>query len=243
MTESQLKLPVELRRLAIVPARGGSKRIPNKNIRDFCGQPMIAHILETARRFGHFERIHVSTDDARIGRVAADLGFPPDFMRPADLSDDHTPLMPVLKFVTETYRSKGHHFDQIWLLMACSPLIEVSDLVAILALFESYNRRAPVLCVARYGSPIERALKLDLDGFLQPVHPENMPKRTQDFSPSFFDAGVCGVFPPELVLSADGKVTKYLGYELSKLKAVDIDNQEDWEFAEAAFKHQHRAAR
>lgn len=111
-------------RLAIVPARGGSTRIPEKNIRDFCGKPMIAHILNAARKSGLFEFIHVSTESTHIAEIVQRLGFPIDFPRPGELANDHTPLMPVLKYVVETYQSSGRRFDEIWLLMACAPLIE-----------------------------------------------------------------------------------------------------------------------
>ena len=113
------------RRLAIIPARGGSKRIADKNIRAFCGRPMIAHILDTARASGLFEVIHVSTESPRIASVVEALGFEVHFPRPiAQLADDKTPLMPVLRYVTETFQSRGQTFDEVWLLMACAPLIE-----------------------------------------------------------------------------------------------------------------------
>src|SRR5438874_1339312 len=99
------------RRLAVIPARGGSKRIKNKNIRDFCGKPMIAYVLEVARESGLFDKIHVSTESAEIRQTVERLGFAVDFARPAELADDHTPIMPVLKHVVTTYASRGQTFD------------------------------------------------------------------------------------------------------------------------------------
>src|SRR5437764_11044543 len=109
-------------RLAIVPARGGSKRVSDKNVRDFCGRPMIAHILGAARKSGLFDAIHVSTDSARIAGIVGDLGFATQFLRPSELADDFTPLMPVLRYVTDKFAKSGRHFDEVWLLMACAPL-------------------------------------------------------------------------------------------------------------------------
>lgn len=111
------------KRIAVIPARGGSKRLPGKNIRDFCGGPMIGHILRAARESGLFDVIHVSTEDAEIRTVCTDLGFAPDFERDPALADDVTPILPVLKFVIDTYAEQDKRFDQIWLLMACAPLI------------------------------------------------------------------------------------------------------------------------
>ena len=88
-----------VKRIAIIPARGGSKRIPNKNIRDFCGKPMISYALEAARDSALFDCIHVSTDSKKIAEATQKEGFDVDFMRTAELSDDHTPTMPVLKYV------------------------------------------------------------------------------------------------------------------------------------------------
>src|SRR5438445_10500267 len=108
-------------RLAIIPARGGSKRIPDKNIRDFCGRPMIGHILETASASKLFDTIHVSTESRRIADVVRALGYSVDFLRPDILADDHTPSMLVLRYVVETYAAPRRQYDAICLLVACSP--------------------------------------------------------------------------------------------------------------------------
>src|SRR5260370_35100007 len=104
-------------RLAIVPARGGSKRIPDKNIREFFGRPMITHILNAARASNLFDLIHVSTDSTRISDAVTEAGFAPHFPRPDDLADDHTPLMPVLRYVTERFLEGGDRFYEMWLLL------------------------------------------------------------------------------------------------------------------------------
>ena len=119
-----------MKRLAIIPARGGSKRIKNKNIKNFCGEPIINYIISTARESKLFNKIHVSTESNLIKEVVENNGLSIDFMRPETLSDDFTPLMPVLSFVLNTYISMGYQFDEIWLLMACAPLIDKNDLIS-----------------------------------------------------------------------------------------------------------------
>ena len=113
--------------LVIIPARGGSKRIKNKNIKNFCGKPMINYIIDEALESKLFEKIHVSTDCLEIKEIVQKNNLKIDFMRPSSLADDHTPIMPVLSYVIKKYFEKNLYFDEIWLLYACSPLIDSSD--------------------------------------------------------------------------------------------------------------------
>lgn len=225
-------------RLAIIPARGGSKRIWNKNIRDFCGKPMIAHVLEAARASGLFNTIHVSTESAAIAKVASELGFPPDFMRPSALADDHTPIMPVLKQVAQEYAQRNQTFDQIWLLMACAPLIDARDLVSSERLFSEAGGGDPVLAVSAFPVPIEWAFDRDPDGRLTSVQRGMFAKRSQDLGTKYFDAGSFAAFPAATVLAAEGAGSDsgFIGYVLPKGSSVDIDDEQDWALAEAIFR-------
>ncbi len=226
-----------MRRIAIIPARGGSKRIPNKNIRDFCGKPMIAHILEVARASGLFEVIHVSTDSQAISEVVSKLGFQIDFLRPLELADDHAPIMPVLKYVTAEYAKCGQAFDQVWLLMACAPLVDASDLVVAEELFSQAGGREPLLAVSEYQAPIEWAFNRKDDGRLEPVQPVMFAVRSQDLEKKYFDAGSFTIFPSNLVLGAEGAGSDsiFIGQILPKHKAIDIDTPEDWLLAEDVY--------
>lgn len=221
-------------RLAIVPARGGSKRIPDKNIRDFCGRPMIAHILDTARDSGLFDTIHVSTESPRIAEVSSRLGCRPDFLRPERLADDFTPLMPVINYVTAKFRELGKEFDEVWLLMACAPLIEVSDLKGAAEMFVERGGRIPLLSVAPYPSPVEWAYRLDHQNMLAPIWPEMISVRSQDISASFYDTGSFCIFPGAIALQGSADCGHF-GYVLSREKAIDIDSEEDLRFAAAVF--------
>ena len=147
-------------RIAIVPARGGSKRIPDKNIVDFLGLPLMGHSLRAARESGLFDTIHVSTDSARIAEVAASLGHAVDFTRDPALADDHTPLLPVLRWTVEQYAARGKRFDTVCLLMPTAPLIEAEDLRRANTLFERHAGRRTVIAVARFPVPIEWAFRM-----------------------------------------------------------------------------------
>lgn len=226
-----------MKRLAIIAARGGSKRIPGKNIRSFCGKPMISYILDAARQSKLFDVVHVSTDSEEIHRVVSDLGFPPEFPRSKELADDFTPIMPVMKYVTEMYKNKGKTFDQIWLLMACAPMITAEDLLGMEKLFMSQQGKHPAIGVGAYASPIERGYRRDDQGRLAALDPEKFPIRTQDLPTAYFDAGAFSVFPSDRVLYSDGagRNDDFLGYILPKHKAIDVDDEGDWKIAEAIY--------
>ena len=227
----------KIKRLAIIPARGGSKRIPDKNIKLFCGQPIISYILNVASESLLFDKIHVSTDSFHIREVVEQLGFSIDFMRPKELADDFTPLMPVLKFVRETYALLGNEFDEIWLLMACSPLIETDDLVNAAALFEKTDKSYALLGVAEYPVPIDWAFQMNNTGVIKPVKPGIFSVRSQDMPKYYFDAGVLTVYTSLAILSSEGAGSdaNFVGFVIPKHKAIDIDDEVDWLIAEAMY--------
>lgn len=227
-----------MKRLAVVPARGGSKRIPNKNIRDFCGRPMIAHVLAAARDSGLFETIHVSTESDSIRSVAEKLGFPPDFSRPDSLAGDHAPIMPVLKYVLEEYLNRGISFDSVVLLMACAPLITQHDLREASKLFDSYEGKRSVLAVAEYPCPVEWAFRREPNGVLKPVQPGMFSMRSQDLESAYYDAGQFCFMPSERIYLSEGAGTDdgFVGFPIRRHQAIDIDTHDDWKFAEMIYK-------
>jgi pseudaminic acid cytidylyltransferase len=226
--------------LGIIPARGGSKRIPEKNIREFFGRPMISYILETASCSGLFDTIHVSTESDRIADVVERLGFPVKFLRPVELADDRTPLMPVLRHVASTFYKNGDLFDEVWLLMACAPLVEPRDLQEAAFLFANEGGRHPVLSVGCYPAPLERAFRKLANGALQPAEPSAMNCRSQDLEKKYYDTGSFCAMPARLVLNSEGErhLSSYvtcIPYPLAKAKAIDIDDEEDWQLAKTIF--------
>ena len=223
------------KRIAIVPARGGSKRIPHKNIRDFCGKPIISYILDAARESGLFDKIHVSTDSPEIVDIVQTLGFTVDFMRPKELADDVTPIMPVLKYVIEEYKKSGNQFDEVWLMMPCAPLISSADLHA--ASRTQLRKNQSLQCIVEYPVPIEWAYEKSENNELVPVYPGMFAIRSQDLGKKYFDAGAFYVYPYNSVLNSTGPGSNndYLGFLLPKNKVIDIDDEEDWKIAEALY--------
>jgi N-acylneuraminate cytidylyltransferase len=198
---------------------------------------MIGHILQTAANSKLFDTIHVSTESRRIADVVRSLGHPIDFLRPEELADDHTPLMPVLRYVAETYAASGRRYDEIWLLMACSPLIEPNDLIGASEFFRLSGGQHSVMAVAQYPAPVEWAYRRGEDGSLLPHRPEMLAVRSQDIAPGYFDTGSFCIYPASAVLRSEGAgdYSAYIGYLLPRQKAIDIDTQEDFWFAELVF--------
>ncbi|MBF0625199.1 MAG: acylneuraminate cytidylyltransferase family protein [Magnetococcales bacterium] len=223
------------RRIAIIPARGGSKRIPEKNIIDFCGRPMIAYPLEAARASGLFDTIHVSTESPRIMEVVAELGFPVDFPRPARLADDHAVLMAVLRFVLDSYASRGRTFDQVTLLMATCPLMTATDLAGGVALQDRVDPLS-VLGVTPFTTPIQWAFaRTGPQGRLQPREPDSFRIRSQDLPGYVHEAGSFTIFSAQRILGdgGPGRQDDFVGYEIPAIRAIDIDTPDDLEMARA----------
>lgn len=214
--------------LCVVPARAGSKRVKAKNIRPLLGRPMISYSLETAHMSGLFSEVHVSTESAEVQSVVEGLGFAVPFLRPADLADDHTPLVPVLQWVLQAFKDRGQHFDSVCLLMSCAPLLRPDDLQGAYALFEENGCSHPVLSVGRFPAPAEWAYHRDDKGFLSPREPETLMARSQDLQDSYYDTGAFAIFPTaQLIGDRSNAVGDMLAYVLPAERAVDIDTEED----------------
>ena len=228
-----------MKRIAIIPARGGSKRIKNKNIKNFCGKPMINYIIKSAKESKLFDKIHVSTESNLIKEVVEDSGLLIDFMRPENLSDDFTPLMPVLSFVLESYKNMNIKFEEVWLLMACSPLVDKDDLISASKVYaaQDINLIKPLLAITEYPAPIEWSFLKDSNNILEPRYEGRFKERSQDLPKSYYDSGTFVVFPNSFILEKgkEGSDKGYIGYEISRSKAIDIDTQTDWDFAESLF--------
>ncbi len=223
-------------RIAIMPARGGSKRIPHKNISDFHGRPLLSYPLTAARNSGLFDVIHVSTEDQAIATAAAACGFPPEFLRDPALADDYTGVLPVLKWVLQRYAEKDRRFETVCLLMPTAPLIEADDLRSACTLFEAQSGCRPVLAVTAMPCPVEWAMRLLPDGSLAPVEPEKANIRSQDLPKAYIDSGTFIFLSSAQVLAYPQSMPDYLAYILPRHKAVDIDNPEDLELAERLYR-------
>lgn len=233
-----------MKRLAIIPARAGSKRIPHKNIRDFCGKPMISHVVEAVAKAGVFDTIHVSSDSEEIAQKAAESGYAPAFMRPAELADDYTSMLAVVRYVVEEFVRRGESFDTVALIYATSPLVDPADLSGACAQFESGDRQKALLAVAPFPAPIEHAfrMKKGQDGIL-PDNEAALAMRTQDLSPAYYDAGMFAFYTPDYIArsAGAGDFTAFRGYVVPSYRVTDIDWPEDWAHAEQLYKAIHHA--
>lgn len=219
-------------RLAVIPARGGSKRIPRKNVRPFAGLPMIAHALRCARRSGVFDRIVVSTDDAEIAAIAREHGADTPFQRPAALADDHTPTVPVIAHALDALQLPDD--AAVCCLYPGVPLLDPALLRSALAVLEG-GATGFVFPVAAHPSPVQRALLRAADGSSRPMQPEHSLTRTQDLPPAYFDAGQfywgrAAAWRAGLPIHQHAHTLV-----LPAWSVVDIDTEEDWQRAERLY--------
>ena len=216
--------------LCLIPARGGSKRIPRKNVRPFAGRPMILWPLAAARASGLFDRIVVSTDDAEIAALARDHGAE-TLDRPAALADDHATTRDVVLHALDTLTDLP---DALCCLYATAPFVRAEDLAAAHALLDDGADFA--VPVARYPFPIERAVRIR-DGRLAMDRPEHLSTRSQDLEESFHDAGQFYWGTPS-AWRGDAPIfgPRTAPLVLPAWRVQDIDTEEDWTRAEAMFR-------
>lgn len=222
-------------KLAVIPARGGSKRIPRKNIKDFCGKPMISWSINAAHESGLFEHVIVSTDDEEIAEIARKCGAEVPFMRPPELADDLTPTVPVLAHATRYCIDLGWAVEYACCIYPCAPLIRAGDLTKAIDLAE--RREVDfVYPVTEYPHPIQRAMKLLPDQKMQFISPEFELTRTQDLDALYHDAGQFYVGRASAWLEGKKMHTAGIGMPIPHWRVVDIDTLDDWTRAEVLFK-------
>lgn len=225
-----------MQRLAVIPARGGSKRIPRKNIRPFGGQPMIAWSIRAALDSGCFDRVIVSTDDTEIAAMAREHGALVPFMRPADLSDDHTGTVPVIAHAIGSETSGGHAPDLVCCIYATAPFLRSQDLQRGLEQLQASGADY-AFSVTSYAFPIQRAIRLQQDGRIGMFEPRHLNTRSQDLEEAYHDAGQfywgrAEAWLASRPLFAAGSVPVLL----PRYRVQDIDTMEDWERAELMLK-------
>jgi N-acylneuraminate cytidylyltransferase len=222
-------------RLAVIPARGGSKRIPRKNIRPFCGRPMIAWSIEAALRSDCFQQVVVSTDDDEIADVARAWGAGIPFKRPANLSDDHTATMPVVAHAIEWYQHHGDIPTHICCVYATAPFIRSEDLRTGLSLLEREGCDY-VFPVTSYPFPVQRAIRITPERRVEMFNPEHFNTRSQDLEEAYHDAGQFYWGRSEAWLGKEPIFSSVAApLVLPRYRVQDIDTLEDWETAERMF--------
>lgn len=218
--------------VAIIPARGGSKRIPRKNIRLFRGRPMLAWSIEAALACGKFDTVMVSTDDPEIAEVARSLGAEVPFLRSSAASDDYATTSQVLLEVLDQYAQTGVHFDLACCLYPTAPFVLPEDLVegCEQLLGSGFDVIMPV---AAFSYPIWRSLQRESDGRVDLNFPENLNARSQDLPVAYHDAGQWYWFRTNAFLRDRVLMGERTGSRVvSSIRVQDIDTEEDWALAE-----------
>lgn len=221
--------------IAIIPARGGSKRIPRKNIKLFNGAPMIAHAIAIARASGLFSQVVVSTEDAEIAAVARAAGAETPFVRPEELADDQAATVPVIAHAVEILQQAGVAFNYACCIYPCVPFMQADDLKNAFDLLECVGAKFS-FPVAEFPSAVQRALRRTEDGRMAAFLPQYELTRTQDLEAGYFDAGQfywgkAGDWRVGSRLHSDGA-----GYVIPSWRVVDIDTPDDWDRAERLHK-------
>lgn len=220
--------------LCIIPARGGSKRIPRKNIKNFLGKPIILYSIEAALESNLFDEVMVSTDDQEIAELAVASGAKVPFIRSQGASTDFATTYDVILEVLQDYENRGVFFKNACCLYPCAPLIRVEKLIEA---YHKLKRFETVFPVVKYNYPIQRALIMNENEEISFIHPEFEFSRSQDLTGSFHDAGqfywivVSAMFKNKTIMSKNtGAVV------LSEMDTQDIDTLLDWKLAEFKFK-------
>ena len=224
--------------IAIIPARGGSKRIPRKNIKDFIGKPIIAYSIEAALKSNLFDEVMVSTDDEEIAKVARKYGAKVPFIRSADNANDFATLSDVLIEVINQYKKKDNNFKNICCILPTAPLISANRIT------EAYNKfineKLDSICpVVEFSYPILRALEISEKNKLRMIWPEHLLTRSQDLNPAFHDAGLFYWIRKNALLRENTLFCKNgSALVLPETEVQDIDSLSDWKLAEFKYEFQ-----
>jgi pseudaminic acid cytidylyltransferase len=223
-------------KVAIIPARGGSKRIPRKNVKTFCGKPMIAWSIEAALQSNCFDEVIVSTDDIEIAEVARRYGAQVPFMRPVKLSDDHTGTTAVIAHAINWLTTQGQAPTQVCCLYATAPFVSADDLCRGLAVLTETGCDY-AFSVTSYAFPIQRAVRITPAGRVEMFNTEHFNSRSQDLEETYHDAGqfywgrIDAWLQGKMIFSPAAAPVM-----LSRHRVQDIDTHEDWTRAEWMFK-------
>ena len=223
--------------LCVIPARSGSKRIPNKNVKLFYGKPIIAWSIESALKSNLFDDVIVSTDSEKIAEVAIALGANVPFMRTKELSDDHTPTISVMQNAIKEYEKLYFLPNYVCCLYPAAPLSQAVHLKQSFSmLLDNSEKNVYCLSIAEFPSEIDRALKINSKSMLEPLFKHNQFKRSQDLESYYYDAGQFYWASANTWLTKNKVHEDSIGFVLPKGLVVDINSDEDWKLAEILFR-------
>lgn len=224
-----------MRKIAIITARGGSKRIPRKNIKEFCGKPILAYSIEAALKAGMFDEVMVSTDDEEIAEIAKKYGAKVPFYRSEKTANDFATTNDVLLEVLEEYEKRGQHFDIGCCIYPTAPFVTADKLQNAVDMLLNSDADTLIPVVA-FSYPPQRAMIVK-DGRLVFEYPQYLDSRSQDLEPHYHDVGQFYVFRTEsYVRNKKLMVGNILPMVVSEMEVQDIDNQTDWEIAEMKYR-------
>ncbi len=224
-----------MNKVAIIPARGGSKRIPKKNIKIFAGKPMIAYSIQAAKETGLFDRIIVSTDSEEIARTAEAFGAEVPFMRPSELADDLTGTVPVLIHAVNRLKEDNYIADYLCCIYATAPFIKPEYICKGFEILQKHGVTS-VFSVTTFPYPIFRALKLNEAGYMEMFWKEHLNTRSQDLPEAYHDAGQFYWMDAEKFLKEKTIfASDAMPVILPRYLVQDIDTPEDWEMAERMY--------
>lgn len=227
------------RRVAVITARGGSKRIPRKNIKPFLGKPIIAYSIEAALQTGLFDEVMVSTDDEEIADVAKKYGAKVPFMRSEKTSNDFATTAEVMTEVMETYEQNGNHFDYVCCIYPTAPFITSEVLAQAMKLLEEGDSDC-VIPVVKFSFPPQRCVVVNEEGKLVPKWPECMKMRSQDLEPYYHDCGQFYCMRVDRFLEQKEMWMKDVEpFIQDEINVQDIDTEEDWRIAEVKYQVMH----
>ena len=220
--------------LAVIPARGGSKRIPRKNIKDFCGKPIINYSIEAALNAMIFDEVMVSTDDEEIAVIAEACGASVPFMRSKENSDDFSSTVDVLSEVLGCYKKIGYEFTHVCCLYPCAPFITSVLLSDAIAFFDASDAKV-VMPVVKYSYPVQRSFKIK-NNRIEMLFPEKYSSRSQDLEQVYHDSGQFYYMESSIIYNNQPLFSSYtLPFVVSEMSVHDIDTLEDWEVASMKF--------
>lgn len=225
---------MNMKNIAIITARGGSKRIPKKNIKEFMGKPMIAYAIEAALESKVFDEVMVSTDCGEIAEIAKRYGAKIPFLRSEKTSDDFATTFDVLEEVIEEYKKEGKEFDNLCCIYPCVPFLKAQRLNEAYEKFIESKTDA-LIPVCKYAVPIEWAMKIE-NGILIPNDREAQKIRSQDLVPKYSDAGMFYFNKTSVLLKEKSLIPpKTFGYIIDETECQDIDTPDDWKMAEIKY--------
>ena len=221
--------------IVIIPARGGSKRIPKKNIKLFRGKPMIAWSIEAAIESNCFEKVFVSTDSEEIASIAESLGAWVPFLRPNNISDDYSTTKDVITYCIEWLKERNIDINYVCCLYATAPFVQADDLKEGLSLITEQTENRFIFSATNFSFPIQRAIKINKDGISSMFYPKNFNVRSQDLENAYHDAGQFYIAKPEVWINKKVIFENSIPFLLKRWQSVDIDTFEDWYMAEIIY--------